>query len=104
WGVRWPRARLMELGIRIGMDVPFFLGSGPALATGRGERIEPLRGTGGYALVLVNPGVGLSTREGYGGGPAGGGAGDHGARGGGGRRSRTIWRAWSSRCCPRSAG
>ena len=65
WGVRWPRARLMELGTRIGMDVPFFLGSGPALATGRGERIEPLRVTGGYALVLVNPGVGLSTREVY---------------------------------------
>src|SRR5262247_1804601 len=37
WNLRWPRARLMELGASLGMDVPFFLGRGAALATGRGE-------------------------------------------------------------------
>jgi 4-diphosphocytidyl-2-C-methyl-D-erythritol kinase len=65
WGLRWPRARLMDLAVRLGMDVPFFLGPGPALATGRGEQLEPLGRTGGHALVLVNPGLGLSTREVY---------------------------------------
>src|SRR5262249_15061934 len=82
-GAGWPRARLMELGTRIGMAVPFFLGPGPALATGRGEHLEPLRVTGGYALVLVNPGVGLSTREVYERVPAGWKAEATGARGGG---------------------
>src|SRR5438445_1346574 len=45
------------------MDVPFFLGRGRALGTGRGEVLRPLPSVGGYALVLVNPGVPLSTQE-----------------------------------------
>ena len=65
WKLRWPRARLMELAVGIGMDVPFFLGNGPALGTGRGEHLKPLGKTAGYALVLVNPRVGLSTRQVY---------------------------------------
>ena len=65
WGLRWPRTRLMELAVKIGMDVPFFLGPGPALGTGRGERLRRLGRTAGYALVLVNPGVAVSTREVY---------------------------------------
>ena len=47
------------------MDVPFFLGTGRAIGTGRGEVLKPLPGVGGYALVLVNPGVPLSTQEVY---------------------------------------
>lgn len=65
WGLRWRRERLVELAVALGMDVPFFLGAGRALGTGRGEVLAPLPGTGGYALVLVNPGVPLSTREVY---------------------------------------
>ncbi len=65
WGIRWSRTRLMDLAVRLGMDVPFFLGPGPALATGRGECLEPLGKMGEYALVLVNPGVPLATREVY---------------------------------------
>ncbi|OGL21135.1 MAG: 4-(cytidine 5'-diphospho)-2-C-methyl-D-erythritol kinase [Candidatus Rokubacteria bacterium RIFCSPLOWO2_12_FULL_71_19] len=71
WGLRWSRARLAALAVRLGMDVPFFLGTGRALATGRGERLKPLPGAGGYALVLVNPNFPLSTREVYGRVPAG---------------------------------
>jgi 4-diphosphocytidyl-2-C-methyl-D-erythritol kinase len=66
WNLRWPRARMAELAVQIGMDVPFFLGRGRALATGRGERLRALPGGGGYALVLVNPKVPLATREVYG--------------------------------------
>ncbi|HVQ74220.1 MAG TPA: 4-(cytidine 5'-diphospho)-2-C-methyl-D-erythritol kinase [Candidatus Binatia bacterium] len=66
WGLRWSRARLAEVAVALGMDVPFFLGRGRARATGRGERLWPLPGDGGYALVLVNPGFPLSTREVYG--------------------------------------
>jgi 4-diphosphocytidyl-2-C-methyl-D-erythritol kinase len=65
WGLRWPRARLETIAIRLGMDVPFFLGGGGALATGRGEQLEPIE-AGGSALVLVNPRFGSSTAEVYG--------------------------------------
>ena len=66
WGLRWRRERLMTLAVGLGMDVPFFLGRGRALGTGRGEVIKRLPAVGGYALVLVNPGVPLSTQEVYG--------------------------------------
>jgi 4-diphosphocytidyl-2-C-methyl-D-erythritol kinase len=66
WGLRWRRERLVELAVKLGMDVPFFLGRGRALGTSRGEVLAALPGVGGYALVLVNPGVGLSTQEVYG--------------------------------------
>jgi 4-diphosphocytidyl-2-C-methyl-D-erythritol kinase len=71
WGLRWPRARLQDLAVELGMDVPFFLGTGRAVARGRGERLQTLPGGGGYALVLVNPRTPLSTREVYGRVPAG---------------------------------
>jgi 4-diphosphocytidyl-2-C-methyl-D-erythritol kinase len=71
WRLRWPTARLQELAVELGMDVPFFLGAGRAVARGRGEQLVPLPGGGGYALVLVNPRVPLSTREVYGRVPTG---------------------------------
>jgi len=80
WGLRWSRSRLMELAVRLGMDVPFFLGNGPALATGRGEVLASLARSGGYALVLVNPRVAMSTAEVYGRVPAGWSADGKGAR------------------------
>ena len=65
WGRRIGVARLRRLAIALGMDVPFFLGQGPALATGRGEilRRVPVRRT--IPLVVVNPGFPLATREVY---------------------------------------
>ncbi|MBI2161119.1 MAG: 4-(cytidine 5'-diphospho)-2-C-methyl-D-erythritol kinase [Candidatus Rokubacteria bacterium] len=66
WGLRWPPARLAEVAVALGMDVPFFLRGGVAVGTGRGERLEPIGGTA-LALVLVSPGVGASTAAIYGG-------------------------------------
>lgn len=66
WRLDWPAARLQELAAEIGMDVPFFLGNGLALGTGRGERLQPLPSKGEMALVLVNPNFPLSTRDVYG--------------------------------------
>lgn len=65
WGLGWPSSRLQELAVQLGMDVPFFLGEGRALGTGRGERLQPLPSKGELALVLVNPHFPLSTREVY---------------------------------------
>jgi 4-diphosphocytidyl-2-C-methyl-D-erythritol kinase len=66
WGLRWRQERLMTLAVGLGMDVPFFLGPGRAVGTGRGEVLKALPTVGGYAMVLVNPGVPLSTQEVYG--------------------------------------
>lgn len=64
WGLRWPAARLAEVAVTLGMDVPFFLRGGVALGTGRGEQLEPLPG-GALALVLVHPRAGASTATMY---------------------------------------
>jgi 4-diphosphocytidyl-2-C-methyl-D-erythritol kinase len=61
-------ATLTEMATGLGSDVPFFLQSGPALATGRGERIrvvEPFECLGGTFLFLVHPGFGVSTPWAY---------------------------------------
>jgi 4-diphosphocytidyl-2-C-methyl-D-erythritol kinase len=60
--------QLHRLAASLGSDVPFFLQSQPALATGRGERIEPLESfpaLSGAALLLVHPGFGVSTAWAY---------------------------------------
>ncbi len=59
---------LHRLAASLGSDVPFFLQDKPALATGRGERIEPLDSfpaLSGAALLLVHPGFGISTAWAY---------------------------------------
>ncbi|HEY7724582.1 MAG TPA: 4-(cytidine 5'-diphospho)-2-C-methyl-D-erythritol kinase [Anaeromyxobacteraceae bacterium] len=47
-------AALLEVATAVGSDVPFFLGRGPAWATGRGERLLPVR-LAPLDLVLAYP-------------------------------------------------
>lgn len=42
WGLDWPRARLLELGLTLGADVPFFLFGRNALVQGVGEQLTAL--------------------------------------------------------------
>jgi 4-diphosphocytidyl-2-C-methyl-D-erythritol kinase len=42
WGLRWPLARLLKLGLTLGADVPFFLGGRAAWVEGIGEQLTPL--------------------------------------------------------------
>ena len=62
WGLHWPRARLQALGQRLGADVPFFLGPGPAWVEGIGERLSPVALPAADYFV-VKPAVSLPTRE-----------------------------------------
>lgn len=60
---RIPSGRLASLALELGADVPFFLAPSPSLVTGIGEGVEPLDGLPELSLLLVNPGVSLSTAE-----------------------------------------
>jgi 4-diphosphocytidyl-2-C-methyl-D-erythritol kinase len=62
WGLNLPRALLSDLGRRLGADVPFFLGTGPAFVEGTGERCSPLVLRAAW-VVLVFPQVPVSTAE-----------------------------------------
>lgn len=61
-------AKLQELAALLGSDIPFFLQRNPALATGRGEKIQPLDffpALRGAWFVLAHPGFGVSTPWAY---------------------------------------
>ena len=66
WGVETDAGELAEIGARLGADVPFFLKGGTALGTGTGTEIRPLEDAPKMHLVIVTPGVHVSTAEAYG--------------------------------------
>ena len=63
WGVR-DRGLLAEVGLGIGSDVPFFLGSGPAWGAGRGERLRPARLAPRHLVLLYPRASSLAIRAG----------------------------------------
>ena len=68
FGAPLPLAKLHELAAALGSDVPFFLHDQPALATGRGEKVQLLENfpaLRGKAFFLVHPGFGISTPWSY---------------------------------------
>ncbi|HVW54967.1 MAG TPA: 4-(cytidine 5'-diphospho)-2-C-methyl-D-erythritol kinase [Rhizobiaceae bacterium] len=52
---------LLEVAAKLGADLPMCLAARPLVARGIGERIEILRGFPSLPMVLVNPGVEVST-------------------------------------------
>ena len=65
-GLGFPRSRLHRLAARIGMDAPFFLYRGFALATGRGDCVFPLAGPApALPLVLLLPEFAVPTPEAF---------------------------------------
>jgi 4-diphosphocytidyl-2-C-methyl-D-erythritol kinase len=65
WQVGLSQEELFEISREIGMDVAFCILGGTALATGRGEIVEPLPSPPKLPLVIVNPGIFVSTRSAY---------------------------------------
>jgi 4-diphosphocytidyl-2-C-methyl-D-erythritol kinase len=63
WGLDLPEEALREIAAELGADVPACLYSRTAFGEGRGDRLRFADyGFGGAPLLLVNPGVELSTR------------------------------------------
>ncbi|HEY8878311.1 MAG TPA: 4-(cytidine 5'-diphospho)-2-C-methyl-D-erythritol kinase [Roseateles sp.] len=62
WDLRLPLARLLELGLKLGADLPFFLGGGPAFVEGIGEILHPLTLPEQRFAVMKGP-AGLATKD-----------------------------------------
>lgn len=59
---------IFNLAASLGSDVPFFLDSQPAIATGRGEKLQrlpQLSSIKGAYILLIHPGFGVSTKWAY---------------------------------------
>lgn len=65
YGLGVSRERLMELGVRIGADVPYCVMGGTALAEGIGEKLTRLSNAPSCTLVVVKPDLNVSTKEVY---------------------------------------
>lgn len=58
---------LIELALQLGSDCPFFILNKPVFASARGEIMEPIAiNLKGYCLVLINPGIHVSTAKAFG--------------------------------------
>jgi 4-diphosphocytidyl-2-C-methyl-D-erythritol kinase len=60
WRLDWPLERLLELGVALGADVPFFLAGANAVAAGIGEKLEPTHVAPAW-FAVVKPKAGLAT-------------------------------------------
>ena len=61
WRLNWPRARLAEIALTLGADVPFFIGGHNAFVEGIGERLTPVTVPPQW-LAVVKPPQGIETR------------------------------------------
>jgi 4-diphosphocytidyl-2-C-methyl-D-erythritol kinase len=55
--------RLAEIALQLGSDVPACLLGRSARGGGRGEKLDPVEGLTDLPVLLVNPGVGVSTAQ-----------------------------------------
>ncbi|HCZ32080.1 MAG TPA: 4-(cytidine 5'-diphospho)-2-C-methyl-D-erythritol kinase [Holophagaceae bacterium] len=60
-----PDGELLRMAARLGSDVPLFLLGGTVLGIGRGERVFPLRPVALEPILLVHPGLHVSTPSVY---------------------------------------
>jgi 4-diphosphocytidyl-2-C-methyl-D-erythritol kinase len=59
------REELISMGASLGADVPFFIFGGPAMASRIGEILNPPPAIRPFKVVLIYPGVAVSTAEVY---------------------------------------
>lgn len=65
WNLGLIEQELMDIGIKIGADVPYCLMGGTALAEGIGERLTQLKPFKDKAVLIANPGIQISTAYAY---------------------------------------
>jgi len=65
FGLNLTYGELLETALQIGSDLPFFFSEGQVMVSGRGEILQKTQFPVDYYLVLVNPGIPISTPESY---------------------------------------
>lgn len=65
WGFDINKSVLNELALNLGSDVPYFLEDGSAYATGRGEKLVYFKLDFPYWVLMVYPGIHVSTAWAY---------------------------------------
>jgi 4-diphosphocytidyl-2-C-methyl-D-erythritol kinase len=65
WRLNARRPTLDELAASLGSDINFFLAGSAALCHGRGERVTAVPCKLSAAVLLINPGFGISTKWAY---------------------------------------
>lgn len=62
WGLNLPLTELLNMGLKLGADVPFFLGGGHAFVEGIGEVLHPIE-LPPLTFAVLKPSQGISTQE-----------------------------------------
>lgn len=57
--------KMLELALELGSDVPFFIKAKPAIGTSRGEALKMVNVDIEEPILIVNPGINVSTREAF---------------------------------------
>ncbi len=65
WGTSIPGSRRTAIALELGSDVPYFLGSGTALASGRGEILQYFNLDVPFTILLCHPALHVSTAWAY---------------------------------------
>ncbi len=65
WKLDATSEKMHSLAASMGSDINFFMAGGAALCRGRGEKIEAVPCKFSAAVLLVNPGFGISTKWAY---------------------------------------
>lgn len=61
WRLEFPAGMLDQLAVRLGADVPVCIASRPTMMSGIGETLAPAPKLPQVGIVLVNPGIAVST-------------------------------------------
>lgn len=56
---------MLQLALELGSDVPFFIKAKPAIGRSRGEQLEQLDFYIEEPILIVNPGINISTKEAF---------------------------------------
>lgn len=65
WNINIGKKQLLNLAVKLGSDVPFFLNNTPAVVRGRGEKLEFFEYSTPYWILLIYPKINISTAWAY---------------------------------------
>jgi 4-diphosphocytidyl-2-C-methyl-D-erythritol kinase len=65
YGAPFDGDRLRAMALSLGADCPFFISPCPAVATGIGEKLQPVENLPKYRAIIIYPGLHISTAEVY---------------------------------------